>query len=101
MTDADKIEYAVAAFEALVGEKQDRLQRGVILRQAMHDAIKRGETPQGYRPLWIREGALELVRHCQHLAEQFDLNYPDDKASVSDLLDLLATAANLFRKHKD
>lgn len=101
MTEAEKIEYAASAFEALVGSQQDRLSRGTILRQRMHAALKRGERPEGYRPEWIRECALELVHTLQAMSEEFDLEHPDDKASVGDLLDVLATTTNLFRNHED
>lgn len=98
MTNSEMSEYATAVFEALVGENQDRLQRGLILRQAMHDSVKRGETPTGYRSPWIKAAAVGLAKHLGEVAKAFDAEHPQDKASVSDILDILATAEGLFRR---
>jgi hypothetical protein len=96
---SEKISFTTAVFTRLASEKMDRLNRGLVLRQAMHDAIKRGEKPTGYRPQWVQDQALELVKTCGLMAQKFDEAHPDDKASVSDLLDILATAMGLFKKH--
>ena len=98
MTEAEQKDFTVAVFSALVGEKQDRLARGAILRQAMHDTLARGEEPKGYRPDWITEQSRGLVNFLVDAGEKFNLEHPDDQISVSDLLDVLATTAGLFRK---
>lgn len=98
MTDSEKQDFAIEVLVALHTEKQDRLTQGMIRRQAMHDQIKRGETPVGYRPDWIKSQARELVRALATAAEEFDLAHPDDKASVSDLMDILATTIGMFKK---
>jgi hypothetical protein len=99
MTETEKMDFATEVFVALVTEKQDRLTKGLMLRQAMHDQIKRGETPSGYRPAWLKAQSLAVVKSLAEAAEAFDQGHPDDKASVSDLMDILATAMNLFRKN--
>jgi hypothetical protein len=97
LTDTEKQEFATTAFTALATEKQDRLTNGLVLRQQMHDAIKRGERPPGYRPAWLKTQSLDLVRILTEIAQRFDAEHPDDRCSVSDIMDVLATTMGLFR----
>ncbi len=101
MTEAEKMDLTTSVFVALVSEKQDRLTKGLMLRQAMHDTIKRGEKPTGYRPEWLKARALELVKVMAAEAQKFDEAHPDDKCSVSDILDVLVTTAGLFKSAHD
>jgi hypothetical protein len=98
MTDIEKIEFTTTAFQCLVRGQQDRLRHGAILRQAMHDAVERGEMPAGYRPVWIQEMSRKLARVLGEEASRFDRTYVNDKASVTDLLDILATTMALFQE---
>lgn len=98
METNEKIDFASVVFQALVTEKMDRLDRGVMLRQQMFDMIQRGETPTGYRAEWLRAQAMKVVEVLTEMAKAFDDKYPDDKCSVSDLTDILATTQGLFRK---
>jgi hypothetical protein len=98
LTDAEKLDFATTVFTALVGETQDRIKRGLMLRQAMHDAISRGEAPRGYRPAWVVAQSQVLVRFLGQTAQDFNRAHPDDACSVSDLLDILMTTAGLFRR---
>lgn len=94
-----EIDFASTVFAALVTGKMDRLKRGQMLRQQMHDAIKRGERPVGARPEWLRRSAVHLINVLGTQAEEFDNTHADDKASVSDLMDILVTAMGLLKSH--
>lgn len=96
MTETEKIEYATTAFLCLVNEKQDRLRRGLILRQKMHDAIERGEEPTGYRAEWLKGMVKKVAALLAQESEQFNKTYVSDMASVPDLLDILATVTHEF-----
>lgn len=98
MTDSEKIEFATAVFLALSGENQDRLIRASMNRQRMHDSIRRGEAPKGYRPDFIKASAIKLVDVLAEMARAFDGANPTDKATNGDLLDILSTTAALFRR---
>lgn len=101
MTDAEKIQYTTSVFVAMVSEREDRLARGVRMRNAMHEQIARGEKPTGYRPEWLKHSAIKLVQTLQQMASDFDKAHPDDKCSVADLLDVLATTKGLFYREDE
>ena len=96
MTESEKIEYATTAFQCLVNEKQSRLRRGLILRQAMHHQIERGEDPTGYRAEWLKATTRKVSQLLAEEAERFNKTYVNDMASVPDLLDVLATVTNFY-----
>jgi hypothetical protein len=97
MTDQEKATFATTVFESMLTEKLDRLKHGAILRQTMFDTIQRGETPKGYRADWLRKQAAHLNSALGEIARKFDAEHPDDKCSVQDLLDILATTTDLYR----
>lgn len=97
MTDDEKMDYAIKVFTTLLSDQQDRLERGAMLRQAMHDALARGEKPTGYRAKWLMQVSEGLVQYLIQAAEDFDASHPDDKVSVMDILDVLATVTAQFR----
>jgi hypothetical protein len=100
MTDIEKIDYATTAFQCLVNEQQNRLRRGLILRQKMHNAIERGEDPDDYRARWMKETTGKLARFLAEEAERFNKQHVNDMASVADLLDILATATHHFQNEE-
>lgn len=97
MNSTDQIKFSIAVFSRLLTTKMDRLERGVQLRKQMHEAIKRGEKPTGYRAKWLKDSALEMVSVLGEIARKFDEKFPDDRASVSDLMDVLATTMGLIK----
>ncbi len=99
METADRIKYTTSVFSMLITTKMDRLSRGVMLRQQMHEAITRGEKPTGYRAEWLRSAALEIIDALGNLAGEFDDTYLDDKCSVSDLTDVLATTMGILKSN--
>lgn len=96
MNDDAKMQYAANVFAALVSDTDARLRRGLALRKAMHEALARGEDPQGYRPKWLKATSLLLVKFIGDQAEKFDAEHPDDRVSVADILDLLHTTTGIF-----
>lgn len=95
--DAD-ISSAINVFLKLVKNRAERLQHGAKLRNEMHNIIDAGKQPTGYRAEWLKESAAVLIHVLGQIAEDFDDKHADDKASISDLLDVTATAMGSLRK---
>lgn len=96
MDKQDQVDFTVAVLKSLSTNAHDRLEYGRILRQKMHDQIVRGEEPTGYRAEWLKSVAVDLIGRLGAAAHEFDNSHVNDKASVADLLDILATAMNLL-----
>ena len=94
----DTISQTVEVFVKLSLDKEKRLKHGAQLRHEMHEAIKAGKRPGGYRPGWIRQSAGLMIGVLGEIAAQFDLEHPEDKASLSDLCDITATCMGLLKK---
>lgn len=75
--------------------------RGAQLRDEMHEAVERGERPTGYRPDWVRQSAIRIVRELQHIGFDFNDNHQNDQCSVGDLIDILTTALSHLQKKAD
>lgn len=95
-----EIDFTVEVFSKLLTQKMDRLAHGTILRQQMHDQIKRGERPVGPRPDYIRKAAMAIIQLLGSEAEDFNHKNPDDMISVQDFMDCLETAMGALRKQK-
>lgn len=96
-----ELEFSTKVFKAFAGEKTSRLANGARLREEIHAKIARGEEPHGYRVDWLEKEALALVTYMSEIARTFDLAHADDRCSVADLLDIMATAKALFEGSKD
>ena len=73
-----------------------RVARGAGLRAEMQAALARGEPPIGYRAEWLRATAHAVVALVARAGESFNVDHPDDAASLADLLDTLATARTML-----
>lgn len=96
--DSSKVVFTVSILDQIVRSHKERLQRGVERRKEMFEAIKRGEDPSGPRPEWIKESALEVIELLKNQGAQFNADNPDDRASISDLLDVIATAQAMIKR---
>jgi len=86
-------------FVSLLTRNPARLANGSRLREEMHEQIKSGIKPEGYRPDWVRSSALRILQELVKLGQDFNENHPSDKASVNDLLDILNTVAGRIKKY--
>lgn len=91
-------EKACEVLHRYLSRGEGRLERGVMLREAMFQAIKRGEKPTGYRAEWLRKTAMELIATMEDCALEFNLNHEDDQISAMDLMDVLATAMGVLKR---
>jgi hypothetical protein len=101
MTPEDKLVYSKLVFFK-VKEDDLRLQRGVALRKEMWGTLKEGKIPTtGYRYEWMVRSSQVLIGTLRNIAYAFNLQHGDDKASVSDMVDILKHAIWLLQKKKD
>ncbi len=74
-----------------------RLANGARLRAEMKRRIELGEVPlPAYRAQWLRESAFAILRLLAERGEAFNATYPDDAASMADLLDSLFSARKML-----
>jgi len=95
MDDASK--NATRILYRFVTDKDSRLQYGSKLRAEMHEAIKRGEEPQGYRIEWIKSCVKDIFQLLGNKAAEFNVLYPQDRISNMDMHDVLVTAVAKLR----
>lgn len=100
MTDQEKIEFASNVFESMHTSHVDRLAHGKARRKMIGDQIARGEKPTGYRVDWLADSAMKIIDALGQIAQDFDQKHHDDKASVSDLADILATALEIMKRYE-
>lgn len=91
MDSKEKIAYAKFAFLEIL-DNDTRLQRGLQLRKEMWDAVKAGKPTTGYRAEWVRRSGLKIVALLKNIAQDFNNQHSDDRASMHDMLDILAQA---------
>jgi hypothetical protein len=96
-----QIDAVVSVFCRLANQNVKKLEHGRDLRIAMHEAIVKGQKPVGYRPAFLRESSQVVISLLGELAEEFDQQHQDDKASLHDLMDVLATAVGLLKREID
>lgn len=77
--------------------EQEKTERAIKLRTAMHAIIDRGEQPKGPKADWIRASAGHVLELLGEIAEQYNAEH-DDAAIVGDMLDILATAKGHFNE---
>ena len=92
-----EINRAVSVFVQIAANSKKRLVHGASLRAEMRKAMEEGRKPTGYRAEWLRESACILVHVLGDIAADFDAEHLDDRASITDLMDIVATAAGLLQ----
>lgn len=86
-------------FVELLTSTTAKLNRGAQLRREMLVAIRNGRTPtDNYRYQWLVRAANALVSRAAELAQEFNAQNPQDRASADDLMDALARAAALIER---
>lgn len=63
----------------------------------MVEQLKKGEPTTGYRPPWIRQSAHRIIALLNEITNEFNDSHSTDQVSMTDLLDILATASNLVQ----
>lgn len=77
-----------------------RLQRGVLRRQQMADALARGEDlPESPRSRWLFDTASAILECTANCAKEFNDANPDDLISAQDIGDAVATALERIVMH--
>jgi hypothetical protein len=99
LSPAEQIDYAKKVFETVAIDDQQRLKRGLQLREEMHAAIERGEDPKGYRVDWLQRTTSRVMQAITGSAEEFNALYHDDRISVADFADVLESVAHALGLH--
>lgn len=73
-----------------------RLRRGAARRQALAQALARGESPEGPRIDWLRAAGSKVFDVLISEAQRFNAENPDDRISGQDLVDVLINAEALL-----
>jgi len=89
-------DWAAGVLLSLVTDTPTRLRVGSEMRAKMLREIEKGETLTGYRPIWVKKSAHEVVGLLRDIAERFNDEHSTDQASIIDMLDMLSTANNLL-----
>lgn len=69
-----------------------KIRYGLRLREEHFKAMERGENPQDYRAVWIKEAVRKLFKVLGENCVEFAATYPQDRLSAEDLKDIFATA---------
>lgn len=77
-----------------------KLRWGTLQRQIMKDKIARGEPVSGYRADWLRKSRNAVVETLSKCAEEFNGQYPHDRISAVDLVDVLNSTLRSFQTVK-
>lgn len=93
------IDDTIRTFENVIAHAGQRLKTGEALRGRLQSALARGEDPNHYRLEWIRSGVLRINNTLLKLAEEFNAAHPDDRCSVQDLGDVLASTLATLKRH--
>jgi hypothetical protein len=75
-----------------VTDIEAKVRYGARMRQAMFDAMNRGEEPKGYRIDFINRTANQAIGWLAERAAEFNAKHPQDRISTDDFADILATA---------
>ena len=96
-----RVEYVVECLSQLAAKPpraaptpasdESRLKVAKKARAELHATLDRGEQPRGARPDWIRNSANKLLGALAEIQESFNVQHPEDIATVDDILDVVAT----------
>lgn len=80
-----------------VTDIETKVRYGQRQRNAMVEALNRGEDPRGYRVEWISKVANQVISLLGERGIEFNTAYPQDRISTEDFQDVLATAQARLR----
>lgn len=89
--DDQTLRNANAILIRFITDIDSKLRYGSKQRQNYLEAIDRGEEPKGYRVEYICKTVEQLIGWLSIKAKEFNDKYPQDRISVEDLMDILAT----------
>jgi Zn-dependent peptidase ImmA (M78 family) len=80
-----------------MGDMDKKIKTSIQRREKMHQEIKEGERG-GERGEWIRESAKKLSDTLMELAKTRNAQVLDERVTISDLLDIVATLNHSLNK---
>lgn len=92
------IDFAHKVFVKISESIDRKLENGLKLRESMRAAIDRGEIVDNYRADWLKATAVQIINTLHLSASNFNEKFTEDRISLHDLMDALATAMNLVEK---
>jgi hypothetical protein len=96
----EQIVAAAGILHHTVTSEAVKLRWGALQRQIMKDRLAQGEPVSGYRADWLRTSRAAVAKTLAQCAHEFDAQYPHDKISATDLMDVLKTALKQFEMVK-
>lgn len=90
-TQSDPVEYAVKVLGRIQKNEVRRLQAGLTLRSHLKKLMDDGVEVSHYRLDWLTTSKSRLVGVLQVFANEFNEQYPKDKISSHDFVDLLSS----------
>jgi len=87
----DDIAETQAALLETMGNERQRRANASQLREFLRKQLEVGITPNHYRIDFLRNGAMAVIEALGVIADKFDHDYPMDKVTALDLIDILNT----------
>lgn len=96
--DPLQIRFANEVLHTLVTAHKARLANSIQRRNTVMEAINRGEEPSGYRVDFLRASAKRILVELAEIAREFNAEYPDDRCTAQDFIDILGTTTLWIKK---
>jgi hypothetical protein len=87
----DAISETQAALKETMDNESRRLANARQLREFLRKQLEAGITPNHYRIDFLRRGSEAVIETLSDVAEEFNHDYPLDKVTAMDLIDILNT----------
>lgn len=78
-------------------DTEAKVRYGLRQRQELKEAVRRGETPTGYRVDFINKASRDMFTFLSQKAQEFNAAYPQDRMNTDDFSDILMTAHAILR----
>jgi hypothetical protein len=77
--------------------EKNRYQKGQLIRKEVFNRIQQGEDVNNYRIEFIRDAVYKLFNLMEDLSFEFNKAHPEDRFTMNDVGDVLATALKLIK----
>ena len=85
-------------FQRLLDQNREKIDKGLAVREDLRQRAEAGEdVSQHYRFRWMDDSSKSVIRHLAELAKTFNDAHPEDRISVTDLMDVFARAIVLLK----
>lgn len=95
-----RIEFSCDVIGAVIRRQQTRLQNGLRKRNEMFRDMDEHGVSDGYRYEWLKSSVLSVIDELNRLGAEFNRQFPEDRASLDDYLDVLFSATETLKGFK-